>query len=293
MAGEAFGAFMAARSSLRGAGSCLAPNSFTADTPVLMADGTTKPVQDIRIGDEAWSTDPETDESGPRPVTALIKGQGEKQLVDLLVDTDGTKGEETGSITATDGHPFWVPALDQWLEAGELQPGQWLRTSAGTWVQLTATQHTTRSATVYNLTVDDLHTYYAAAGAAPLLVHNCPPGGGFCSRPVTQQVPPTPDATVADLRTISLDDVGGTAGSKKQLEKLVQLTDDELLRSVFSLASGPGDVLTVGQLMRRLENGNHRAGLLIDAARKNALTGAGTITWQTPIYTRGREHWIG
>ncbi|MFD0026247.1 polymorphic toxin-type HINT domain-containing protein [Streptomyces sp. NPDC058382] len=172
MAGEALGTFLAVRNSLRG-GSCLAHNSFAADTPVLMADGTSKPIKDIKIGDKVQAADPETGEAGTRTVTALIEGNGKKQLVDLTIATGRTKGAKTGTLTATDGHPFWVPALHQWVEAGDLKAGQWLQTSAGTWVQVTAVKHRNESTAVYNLTVDDLHTYYVLAGATPVLVHNC------------------------------------------------------------------------------------------------------------------------
>ncbi|MFJ7195342.1 MULTISPECIES: RHS repeat-associated core domain-containing protein [unclassified Streptomyces] len=174
MAGEALGAFLAARGTLRYTG-CPVRNSFTPDTPVVMADGTSKPIKDIGIGDKVLATDPQTGETGPRAVTALIEGNGEKQLVDLTIDTGQTQNTKTGNITATEGHPFWVPALHQWVEAGSLRAGQWLRTSAGTWVQITATKHRTQSTKVYNLTVDDLHTYYVLAGATPVLVHNCGP----------------------------------------------------------------------------------------------------------------------
>ncbi|MFD3483499.1 RHS repeat-associated core domain-containing protein [Streptomyces sp. NPDC058665] len=143
-------------------------NSFTANTPVLLADGTRKPIKDIQIGDEVLAMDPETGESGPRPVTALIKGTGDKQLVDITLDTG-----KTSTLTATEGHPFWVPALGRWIEADELTTGQWLQTSTGTWTQITAVTHRTTSTTVYNLTVDDIHTYYVLAGATPVLVHNC------------------------------------------------------------------------------------------------------------------------
>ncbi|MFI6086071.1 RHS repeat-associated core domain-containing protein [Streptomyces sp. NPDC051217] len=146
-------------------------NSFTEDTPVLLADGTRKPIKDIQIGDQVLATDPETGESGPRPVTALIKGTGDKQLVDITLDTG-----KTSTLTATDGHPFWVPALGRWIEADELTAGQWLQTSTGTWTQITAITHHTKSTTVYNLTVDDIHTYYVLAGATPVLAHNATPG---------------------------------------------------------------------------------------------------------------------
>ncbi|MFD7865554.1 RHS repeat-associated core domain-containing protein [Streptomyces sp. NPDC059783] len=160
----------------RGAGRAAGCNSFTEDTPVLMADGTHKPIKDIEIGDKVQAADPDTDAVGVRTVTALIKGQGEKKLVDLVIDTDGSQGGKTGSITATDGHPFWVPDLRQWVDAGDLQPGQWLQTSAGTWVQVSRLQYRVESRAVYNLTVDDLHTYYVLAGTTPVLVHNCGTG---------------------------------------------------------------------------------------------------------------------
>ncbi|GGK16304.1 hypothetical protein GCM10011583_55250 [Streptomyces camponoticapitis] len=143
-------------------------NSFTADTPVLLADGTRKPIKDIQIGDQVLATDPETGESGPRPVTALTKGTGDKQLVDITLDTG-----RTSTVTATDGHPFWVPALGRCIEADKLTTGQWLQTSTGTWTQITAVTHHTKSTTVYNLTVNDLHTYHVLAGDTPVLVHNC------------------------------------------------------------------------------------------------------------------------
>ncbi|WP_093622619.1 Hint domain-containing protein [Streptomyces sp. 3213.3] len=149
-----------------------APNSFTGNTPVLMADGTRKPIKDVAIGDTVIATDPDTGETGPRTVTALIKGTGDKQLVDITLDTDGPTGTKTGTITATDGHPFWVPSLHQWIEAGNLTAGQWLQTSAGTWVQITTVHHRTQTTSVYNLTVDDLHTYYVLAAGTAVLVHN-------------------------------------------------------------------------------------------------------------------------
>jgi hypothetical protein len=49
----------------------------------------------------------------------------------------------------------------------------WLRTSAGTHVQVTAVKKWSATQRVHNLTVADLHTYYVLAGGTPVLVHNC------------------------------------------------------------------------------------------------------------------------
>ncbi|MEY6566714.1 polymorphic toxin-type HINT domain-containing protein, partial [Streptomyces sp. PGLac3x] len=181
-------------------------NSFVPGTKVLMADGSKKPIEDVRTGDKVLATDPKTGETKPQPVAATIIGKGDKTLVTVTIrtsterapttlttpppdgsvpvdatqlapDEDGEAGEATSTIVATDGHPFWVPELNTWLDAGQLQPGQWLHTSAGTWVQITAVSSTTQRATVHNLTVADVHTYYAVAGAAPVLTHNCNTNG--------------------------------------------------------------------------------------------------------------------
>ncbi|MGW2240687.1 RHS repeat-associated core domain-containing protein [Streptomyces sp. NPDC001759] len=176
MLGEGLGALLEGRLGSKLA-SCAFPNSFTGDTPVRMADGASKPIKDVEIGDTVIATDPETGKSEPRKVTALIKGEGDKQLVDITYHTDGSAGTKTGTLTATDGHPFWTPQLHQWVEAGDLTAGQWLQTSSGTWVQITAIRHHTQQTSVYNLTIDGLHTYYAGHGQA-VLVHNAEPGCG-------------------------------------------------------------------------------------------------------------------
>ncbi len=159
-----------------GGGSCPVDNSFVAGTKVLMADGTTKPIERVKAGDKVIATDPKTGERRVETVTAEIKGQGLKHLVKVVIDTDGAKGTKTAQVTATDGHPFWVPELGEWIDATDLRPGQWLRTGAGTLVQITAVERrTVPDEAVYNPTVANLHTYHVLAGATPVLVHNCGP----------------------------------------------------------------------------------------------------------------------
>ncbi|MER5875396.1 RHS repeat-associated core domain-containing protein [Streptomyces sp. NPDC001910] len=153
-------------------------NSFTPDTRVLMADGTVKQIKDVDIGDKVLATDPETGKTKTEKVTAKIKGTGLKHLVNVTIDVDGKKGNRTASVTATDGHPFWVPQLGKWLRATDLEPGDWLRTRTGSRIQITALKRwTLLTTTVHNLTVSELHTYYVLAGGTPVLVHNC--GGGI------------------------------------------------------------------------------------------------------------------
>ncbi|MGW7483467.1 DNRLRE domain-containing protein [Nonomuraea muscovyensis] len=156
-------------------------NSFTPDTRVLMADGSTKPISEVEVGDEVLATDPETGETVAKPVLALIGGDGDKNLVQISIadETEGKSGGVDGVIVATDKHPFWVENLDRWIDATDLKPGMWLRTSAGTFVQVTAIKRWTAPQRVHNLTIADIHTYYVLAGNTPVLIHNdkCPVTG--------------------------------------------------------------------------------------------------------------------
>ncbi|MER7760701.1 HYD1 signature containing ADP-ribosyltransferase family protein [Streptomyces sp. NPDC097619] len=144
-------------------------NSFTGDTPVLLANGRSKPISQVKVGDLVLATDPKTGKTVAKKVTAEIVGQGKKALTRVTLQV----GNKLLAVVATDGHPFWVPELDEWVEAKDLNPRQYLRTSAGTLVQITAIERWTQTARVYNLAVADLHTYYVLAGATPILVHNC------------------------------------------------------------------------------------------------------------------------
>ncbi|EFC82514.1 Hedgehog/intein hint domain protein [Parafrankia sp. EUN1f] len=152
--------------------SCLKPHSFDGNTHVLMADGTTRKISDIKVGDKVWATNPETAHTGPRTVTALITGTGDKHLVDITVATP--TGPAT--LTATDHHPFWDTTDHTWTDAEDLNPTDRLQTPTGA-IPVTTTRTYQETHTVYNLTVDDLHTYYVLAGTTPVLVHN---SGGTC-----------------------------------------------------------------------------------------------------------------
>jgi RHS repeat-associated protein len=149
-------------------------NSFLPGTRVLLADGTSKPIELIKTGDVVVATDPATGKSEPKHVVGTIVGNGVKNLVALMIKTSAG---QIDTIVATDTHPFWVPDLHAWVTASNLVAGSLLQTSAGTWVQVVAVRQWTAVKRVFNLTVDYLHTYYVVAGTTPVLVHNCPAGG--------------------------------------------------------------------------------------------------------------------
>ncbi|MFD2465725.1 polymorphic toxin-type HINT domain-containing protein, partial [Amycolatopsis samaneae] len=148
---------------------CVPKNSFTPDTPVLMADGSHRRIDQVVVGEEVTATDPVSGLTGPRRVSAIIVGEGEKHLVKVGVGVDGT---HTGTVDATDHHPFWVDGEGRWVDAKDLKPGSRLRAADGGELPVTSVGFRTEVRKVYNLTVEGIHTYYVDAHGADVLVHN-------------------------------------------------------------------------------------------------------------------------
>ncbi|GAA5178696.1 polymorphic toxin-type HINT domain-containing protein [Rugosimonospora acidiphila] len=179
-------------------------NSFAAGTEVLMADGSHRRIEDVRIGDKVIATDPTTGKTSVQPVTDVITGTGKKSLVSIAVAAvsgvgaggsagtvaasaaaTGAGGQHAnGFVIATANHPFWVDDRGQpishdptagghWEDAYSLTPGQRLEGQNDTDASVVSTDAYTLTTTVYNLTIDGVHTYYVLAGDTPVLVHNC------------------------------------------------------------------------------------------------------------------------
>lgn len=157
-----------------------AKNSFTGDTPVLMADGTRKLIRDLRVGDVVLATDPTTGETAAKKITDV-----REYLTDASVHQFDIASESgVGKISVSDEHPFWVVGLG-WREAQDIQPGYRFLTADNRSATVTGTRTFSGGRLVYNLTVDGLHTYYVGAGgagkavAADVLVHNADKKG-YC-----------------------------------------------------------------------------------------------------------------
>ncbi|MFF0148780.1 polymorphic toxin-type HINT domain-containing protein [Amycolatopsis sulphurea] len=141
------------------------PNSFSPATPVLLADGSHRPIKDVKAGDAVITTDPITGRTGTRPVSAVIVGSGRKDLVDVTADNGAT-------IHATAGHPFWVENRRLWAPADHLRIGDRLHDRKDRPVTVSALRSYEEEKVVYNLSVEEMHTYYVEAGGRDVLVHN-------------------------------------------------------------------------------------------------------------------------
>ncbi|UZK52786.1 polymorphic toxin-type HINT domain-containing protein [Streptomyces drozdowiczii] len=143
-------------------------HSFAPGTGVLLADGTQKAIEDVEVGDVVRTTDVGTGVSVDRKVIDTITTDDDKYFTDVTI-ADGGK---LSSVIATDTHPFWVPNADEWVEAGDLVVGQWLKTSQGDRVRIVALRHYVERQRTHDLTIQDIHAYYVLAGSTPVLVHN-------------------------------------------------------------------------------------------------------------------------
>ncbi|GAA4087454.1 hypothetical protein GCM10022233_83080 [Streptomyces shaanxiensis] len=143
-------------------------NSFPGNTQVLMADGTRRPIRDVRIGDQVLAADPGTDDVRPQAVTDTFR-HDTRHLVDITVSG--------GVLTSTTGHRMYVDGRG-WTTVSDLSTGDRLVTPDGSVRTVTALldRPGLASREVYDLTVDGLHTFFVrpqGIRTADVLVHNC------------------------------------------------------------------------------------------------------------------------
>jgi Pretoxin HINT domain len=136
---------------------------------VLMADGTTKPIEEIVEGDWVIANDPGGSD-GPvaRRVLKVLQSNTET-LVRVTID-GGADGTDDGYVEATSRHPFWTGG--GWVAARDLLAGDVLTDEAGGRVEVLSIALMSTPSLTYNLTVEDIHTFFVMANATAVLVHN-------------------------------------------------------------------------------------------------------------------------
>ena len=132
-----------------------------AGTPILMADGSLKPIEQVKAGDRVFSRDEATGEVAAKSVAQTFVRRASSTLA-LTFST----GEV---IETTAEHPFYR-ADDGFTPAGLLAIGNSIVTRAGPSLAITDVQKGNTPATVYNFEVADFHTYFV--GSSALWVHN-------------------------------------------------------------------------------------------------------------------------
>jgi len=147
---------------------------FPPGTLVLMADGSTKPIEAIVEGDKILADNP-NDLAAPSAKTVLqLHPHNAESLMHIEVDQDGD-GRGDGLIRATSAHAFWTQQRG-WVSAKELNSGDALQDDSGRTPRVLSTLSVPTITPTFNLSVEDAHTYFVLAGDIPLLVHNTNPG---------------------------------------------------------------------------------------------------------------------
>jgi hypothetical protein len=138
------------------------PCSFAPDTIVMTVAGP-RPIASIQPGDKVLGFNEHTGNNDYFLVTASFS-HFDQTIVKLGIGND--------VIVTTPEHPFYVKGA--WIAAIDLELGALVYASNGESYPVTWMEIEDESAMMYNLSVDQVHTYYV--GSENLLVHNA------CSR---------------------------------------------------------------------------------------------------------------
>jgi hypothetical protein len=143
-------------------------NSFVGSTPVLMANGKTKEIDQIKVGDKITNAQPESSSTQIDTVSAVQVTYTDHDYDQITVKSpDGPH-----VITSTAAHLYWDVSTHAWTPADNLNTGDQLDTPNNGLVTIDRTRHYTALSTTYNLTISKTHTYYVQAGPVAVLVHN-------------------------------------------------------------------------------------------------------------------------
>lgn len=134
-----------------------------------MADGSSKPIDQVKVGDKITNAQPGSPATQADTVTAVHITYTDHDYDQLTIATP--TGPAT--ITSTAEHLYWDTTTHTWTPADNLNTGDQLNTPDNGHATILATKHYTATQTTYNLSVNDVHTYYVEAVNTPVLVHNC------------------------------------------------------------------------------------------------------------------------
>lgn len=152
------------------------PVCFVAGTPVTLADGSTRPIEQLLVGDRVLAYDEERGVTVPSRITRTFVHTEVRQALVRI----------NGALTATGNHPFYVVGRDEPVRADELAIGDRLFVLDGPATGRGRAPETPRRlqvrslellpsvGTVYNIEVAGRHNYFAGG----VLVHNKTATGG-------------------------------------------------------------------------------------------------------------------
>jgi type II secretory pathway pseudopilin PulG len=135
------------------------PTCFLKGTRILMADGTTEPIDKLNTGDMIIAFDESTKEFKQDSVKQTFKVDGEKEYIVI-----------NNRIRVTLYHPFAIVVEEdiEWIKAKDLKIGYKMLNSQGKTEPITRIEKVRKSVTVYNLEINRYNTFIADN----IIVHN-------------------------------------------------------------------------------------------------------------------------
>ena len=133
---------------------CPTGTCFVSGTPILMADGSTRPIENVKVGDKILAFDEKTKTLKEDSVKLFFQHDGQEYLV------------VNDSLKVTPNHPVYSEG--KWVEIGKLPIGSKLLNSQGQAEEITSIRLVREPVKVYNLEVNPYHTYIAGG----VVVHN-------------------------------------------------------------------------------------------------------------------------
>lgn len=134
-------------------------NCFVAGTKVQTDEGE-KNIEDIKVGDKVLSKNEETGKVAYKEVTATFNHETD-EIYQIHV------GDQV--IESTYNHPFYVKDKG-WTFVKDLKVGDLLVQSDGDTLNIDSIELQNKHVTVYNMTVDEFHTYFVSG--LGIWVHN-------------------------------------------------------------------------------------------------------------------------
>lgn len=142
---------------------------FVAGTKVLMADGTTKNIEDVKVGDNVLSYNESTNEYENNVVLKLITNLNTTNLARVNL-SDGT------SIEMNEYHPIYTvegwKSITNFKGYPTLTENDKILSINGEYIEILSIERWIEEIpiTTYNLSIANNHNYFV--GKAPILVHN-------------------------------------------------------------------------------------------------------------------------
>ncbi|MET9266272.1 hypothetical protein [Amycolatopsis sp. NPDC004079] len=192
-------------------------NSFPGETPVLLADGTTKRIGLVKPGDVIANSRPYTAHLQKHVVTGVHVSEDDKSFVRLSVSTD----TGNGIVNVTSGHLLWNDTSKKWMPAASFKAGDYLHVPSGGRAKVSGIHGYVGHLRTYNLTVSVTPTFYVLAGRTPILVHN----GAMCVKDLGNGVKLYDDGSVR-IDGKWAGSTGSVVGAAKEAQAWDQLASE-------------------------------------------------------------------